>query len=132
MNRVLWSVQAVLAIVFLFAGGSKLALPIEELTGQFALPGPFLRFLGVVEVLGALGLVLPGLLHIRPGLTPLAAAGLTIIMVGAVTITVAGGAVAAALFPLAVGLLTAFVAYGRWQPAPHRASSRWSALRPAA
>ncbi len=132
MNGVLWSVQAVLAIVFLFAGGSKLALPIEELTGQFALSGPFLRFLGVVEVLGALGLVLPGLLRIRPGLTPLAAAGLTIIMVGAVTITVAGGAVAAALFPLAVGLLTAFVAYGRWQPASPRVSSRQSALRPAA
>ncbi len=131
MNRVLWSVQAVLAIVFLFAGGSKLALPIEELTGQFALPGPFLRFLGVVEVLGALGLVLPRLLRIRPDLTPLAAAGLTIVMVGAVTITVASGAVAAALLPLAVGLLAAFVAYGRWRLAPWHGSSRPSVLQPA-
>ena len=131
MSRSLWIVQAVLAIVFLFAGGTKLALPLEELSGQFPLPGPFLRFLGVVEVLGALGLVLPGLLRIRPGLTPLAAAGLTIVMVGAVTITVASGAVASALFPLAVGLLAAFVAYGRQRTAPLHGSFRRPVLRPA-
>ena len=79
------------------------------------LPGLFVRFLGVAEVLGALGLILPGVLRIRPGLTPLAAAGLLIIMMGATVITLAGGDVGAALIPLVVGLLTAFVAYGRWR-----------------
>jgi hypothetical protein len=78
------------------------------------LPGPFLRFIGVAEVLGAIGLILPGLLGIRPGLTPLAAAGLVIIMIGATGLNLAGGDVVPALIPLVVGLLSAFVAYGRW------------------
>ena len=85
------------------------------MTGPIPLPGLFLRFLGVVEVLGAIGLILPGLLRIRPGLTPLAAAGLVIIMIGATVITVLGGDVALALIPLIVGLLAGFVAYGRWR-----------------
>jgi uncharacterized membrane protein YdfJ with MMPL/SSD domain len=59
-------------------------------------------------------------LRIRPGLTPLAAAGLVIIMIGATVLTLASGGVAAALMPLATGLLSAFVAYGRWRLAPHR------------
>ena len=85
MNVALWIVQALLALLFLFAGGMKLVMPIEELTKQMplALPGWFIRFIGVVEVLGALGLILPWLTGIRPGLTPLAAAGLVILMAGA-------------------------------------------------
>ena len=79
----LWIVQGLLALTFLFAGGTKLVLPIEEMTKEVALPGLFLRLLGVAEVLGALGLILPGLLRIQPGLTPLAAAGLVLIMIGA-------------------------------------------------
>jgi len=130
MTYVLWIVQVLLALLFLFAGGMKLILPIEEMTKQIALPGLFLRFLGVAEVLGALGLILPGLLRIRPGLTPLAAAGLVVIMIGATVITLSSGAVAAALFPLVVGLLLAFVAYGRWRLAPHRGSSHPSMLQP--
>jgi hypothetical protein len=84
----------------------------------------------VAEVLGAIGLILPGLLRIRPGLTPLAAAGLVIIMIGATVLTLAGGVVTLALIPLVVGLLSAFVAYGRWQLAPHRGSSPPSMLQP--
>jgi hypothetical protein len=68
-------------------------------------------------VLGAIGLILPWLLRIRPILTPLAAAGLVIIMTGATVITGLGGDVAQALFPLIVGLLAASVAYGRARPA---------------
>jgi DoxX-like family len=120
MNIALWIVQVLLALLFLFAGGTKLVLPIAEMTKQTAMPGLFLRFLGVAEVLGALGLILPGLLRIRPGLTPLAAAGLLIIMIGATVLTLASGGVAAALMPLVTGLLSAFVAYGRWRLAPHR------------
>ena len=112
MNVALWIVQGLLAALL-------------------ALPGWFLRFLGVAEVLGAFGLVLPGLLRIRPGLTPLAAAGLVIIMIGAVVVTLVGGMLAVALMDLVVALLAAFVAYGRWRLASYRDSSRSSALRPA-
>jgi uncharacterized membrane protein YphA (DoxX/SURF4 family) len=120
MNLVLWVVQVLLALLFLFSGSMKLILPIEEMTKQIALPGLFLRFIGVCEVLGAIGLLLPGLLHIRPGLTPLAAAGLVILMIGATAITLSTAGVAMALFPLSTGLLAAFVAYGRWRLSPSR------------
>jgi len=112
-NMVLWIVQGLLALVFLLAGGMKLALPLDALKGPITLPGPFLRFIGVAEVMGAIGLILPGLLRIRPGLTPLAAAGLVIIMSGATVITVMGGQVGPAMVPLVIGMLAASVAVGR-------------------
>ena len=118
MNIVLWIIQILLALLFLFAGGTKLVLSTETLQSmgspnQVPLPMLFIRFIGVVEVLGALGLVLPGLLRIKKGLTPLAAIGLTIVMVGAVIITIAGDGIAFAIPPFIVALLCAFVAYGR-------------------
>jgi hypothetical protein len=116
-NTLLWIVQGLLAALFLFAGGMKLVLPIEAMSDPIALPGPFLRFLGVVEVLGAVGLILPWLLRIRPELTSLAAAGLVIIMIGATLITALTGNVAPAAVPLTAGLLAAWVAYGRRRPA---------------
>ena len=131
MTYALWIVQGLLALLFLWAGGIKLVLPLEKLTGPMPLPGLLMRFIGVAEVLGAIGLILPGLLRIRPGLTPLAAAGLVIIMVGATVVTLAGGDVAAALISVGVGLLSAFVAYGRWRLAPHRGSSSASVSRSA-
>ena len=124
MTVALWIVQGLLALLFLFAGGMKLVLPLEKMSGPLPLPGPFLRFVGVAEVLGALGLILPGLLRIRPGLTPLAAAGLVVIMTGATVIGLVVGEVAMVLIPLVVGLFSAFVAYGRWRLAPHRGSSQ--------
>src|SRR6267142_4820622 len=102
MNIVLWIIQLLLALLFLFAGGTKLLLPLDVLLkmgspNQVHLPGLLLRFIGVCEVLGALGLILPGLLRIRPGLTPLAAAGLVIIMIGATVITLVAGAIVPAV-----------------------------------
>jgi uncharacterized membrane protein YphA (DoxX/SURF4 family) len=116
-SAVLWVVQTVLALLFLFAGVMKLVTPIELLLAQMAvpLPGLFVRFIGVVEVAGALGLIFPALLRVKPFLTPLAACGLALEMVGATTITVIGIGVAPALMPLVVGLLAASVAYGRRQ-----------------
>jgi hypothetical protein len=115
MTVSLWIIQGLLALLFLFAGSMKLIMPIEMMTAQMTvpLPGLFLQFIGVAEVAGAFGLILPGLLRIRPGLTPLAGACLVIIMIGATVVTLLGGDVAAALFPLVVGLLCAAVAYGR-------------------
>ena len=124
MNVALWIIQVLLALLFLFAGGTKLVLPIDVLTSmgspnQVHLPASLIRFIGVCEVLGALGLLLPGLLRVKSGLTPLAAGGLVIIMIGATVLTIAGDGIGPALVPLVVGLLTAFVTYGRWRPAPH-------------
>jgi hypothetical protein len=132
MNVALWIVQALLALLFLFAGGMKLIMPIEELTKQMplALPGWFIRFIGVVEVLGALGLILPWLTGIRSGLTPLAAAGLVILMAGAMGYGLLAGDVVSSLMPLVVGILAAFVAYGRWKVTPQPGSSHSSVLQP--
>ena len=113
----LWIVQVLLALVFLFTGGSKLATSSEVLAAQSHLPGSFMKFIGVCEILGALGLILPGLLHVRPRLTPLAAACLIPIMIGAIVSTAIVMPVALPL-PVIVGLLTAYVAYGRWRLAP--------------
>ena len=123
MNIALWIIQILLALLFLFAGGMKLITPIEEMTQQIAMPGLFLRFIGVCEVLGGLGLVLPWFLRIRPGLTPLAAVGLVIIMIGATVTTIMTGQIAISLVPVVVGVLCLFVAYGRWRLAPTRALS---------
>jgi len=101
------------------SGASKLFTPVELLSEQFApLPGMFMRFIGLIEVLGAVGLILPALLRILTALTPLAAAGLLIDMVGATIYTLTYFGPAMALLPLLAGVLCAFVGYGRWRVAP--------------
>ena len=131
MTYALWIVQALLALLFLFAGASKFIMSIEEMTRDIHLPGAFLRFIGVAEIVGAIGLIVPSLLRLRPGLTPLAAAGLVIIMIGATVLSLMIGGVVMALMPCVVGLLAAFVAYGRWKLAPIAGSAQGSALREA-
>lgn len=118
MNRLLWVVQVLLALLFLFAGGTKLVMPAKELTASGPLPAPFLRFIGVMEIVGGLGLILPGMLRIRTELTPLAAAGLVIIMSGAVVVTILTMDFAMAIMPFVTGVLALFVAYGRWRLVP--------------
>jgi hypothetical protein len=120
-NVALWIIQGLLAALFLFAGGMKLAIPSAQLAAVAHMPAPFLKFIGACEVLGALGLVLPGLFRIRPWLTPLAAIGLLVIMAGAVTVTVATQGASAAMFPLATGMLTGLVAVGRRPRGTHQA-----------
>lgn len=111
----LWTIQVLLALLFLFAGSMKLIMPVEMMAAQMPLKlsGLFIHFIGVCEVAGALGLVLPGLTRIRRELTPLAAWALAIEMVGAVAYTLLGGGGTNAVFPLVVGLLCAAVAYSR-------------------
>lgn len=115
----LWIIQSLLAALFLFAGGFKLVTPAAVLAAQapqFSVA--FMKFIGLCEVLGALGLVLPGLTRIRTGLTPLAAAGLAIIMVGAVVSTLLIAPASAAVVPCVVGALAVAVAYARWRVVP--------------
>lgn len=117
MNIVLWILQVLLALFFIFAGVMKFVTPVGQMAGPTGLPGWFFWFIGLAEILGGLGLVLPSLLRVKPGLTPLAAAGLVIIMIGATVLSLKGG-VAAAAIPFVTGILLAFIAYGRWRLAP--------------
>jgi len=118
MNKLLWGIQIFLALLFLFSGGEKLVVSTAQLTSQTTIPAPFLRGIGVLEILGGLGLVLPGMLRIRTDLTLWAATGLTVIMIGAVVVTLQTMKAAVALVPFVTGALALFVAYGRWQLAP--------------
>ncbi|HYV84207.1 MAG TPA: DoxX family protein [Pyrinomonadaceae bacterium] len=116
MNIVLWIIQILLALLFLFSGITKLfpIIPMPPPPPDMWIPPMwFLKFIGLCEVLGALGLVLPGLLRRQQYLTVWAAIGLTIIMIGAVVVSVMGMGIAAGVTPLIVGILCAFVAWGR-------------------
>ena len=115
MNILLWIVQILLALLFVFAGVMKLIFPAPP---EIAFPGWFLKFIGLCELLGGLGLVLPGLFRRQQFLTPLAAIGLTIIMIGAVAFSLKDFGVKFAITPFATGLLCAFIAYARWKVRP--------------
>jgi putative oxidoreductase len=119
LHYTLWTFQVLLALLFLFAGIMKLVTPAEKLAAlapQFSVN--FLRFIGVVETLGGLGMVLPGLLKIKTVLTPLAAAGLVIVMIGAVVVSYQMKGMSGVPVPLVTGIVAAFVAYGRWRMVP--------------
>jgi hypothetical protein len=128
---VLSVVEGLLALIALCAGGMTLVAPVELLAQQTVLPGLFLRLIGAADVVGAIGLILPELLHVRPAVTSVAAAGLVILMTSATVIILAGGDVTLALVPLVVGLLSAFVAYGQWRLSLRRESARRFAFQPA-
>lgn len=131
-GKVVWSIQVILALLFLFAGGMKLAMPVAVLAHLTGLPGAFMQFIGVAECAGALGLVLPGLLRIQRRLTPLAAVGLVTIMAGAVVATLQTPQPAGAVLPLVVGCLTVYVARRRWDwIAPRSSSAARAAGEPA-
>jgi uncharacterized membrane protein YphA (DoxX/SURF4 family) len=115
MHFTLWTIQVLLAALFIFSGTMKFVMPVAKMQqGPVALPGWFLHFLGAAEILGGLALVLPGWTKIQRRLTPIAAVGLLIIMIGATVITARGGLNATVAIPFVVGVLVAFVAYGRW------------------
>ena len=119
ISKVLWVAQILLALGMASAGVMKLMSGDDMLTMYYPIfPPTFIRFIGVCEILGAIGVVVPAALRIRPDLTPLAAAGLAIIMGGAVISTIVMGAASMIATPLALFLLAVFVAYGRWKLAP--------------
>jgi len=113
-NVMLWIIQGLLAAGFLFAGGMKIVTPAATLAPMIApLPLGLIRFIGTCEVIGAFGLILPGLFRIRPSLTPLAAAGLVVIMSGAVSASITMHRFADAVPPAILGLLAIAVISGR-------------------
>lgn len=116
-NRVLWTLQILLAALYLFAGGFKLFASEAAMQPPDGQPQPlpiwFLRAIGGFECLGALGLILPGALGMYRHLTPMAAGGLAFIMLGAVGTTLPSMGILPALFPLVVGILDVIVVYGR-------------------
>ena len=130
MNVGLWVLQVFLGLFMALASGvPKLIVPIEQLPMPIPIPGPFLMAIGVLEIAGGLGLILPGLFKIRPGLTPLAGAGLGLIAIGGMAYQLAAGEPGNAVFALVIAALSAFVAYGRWQLVPHRARSQRPVLQ---
>jgi hypothetical protein len=121
LNLALWILQGLLALFFaLGSGAPKLFLPVEMLAMPIVLPKLFVLFIGVAEVLGALGLVVPGLVRIRPGLTPLAATCLVFLTLCAAAYQLIARQPESAVFALLIGLMCACVAYGRWRLAPLR------------
>jgi hypothetical protein len=119
LNRLLWTAQTLAALLFLFAGSMKFIMPAEKMQqGPIVFSMAFMHFIGICECLGALGLLLPGLARVQTWLTPLAAAGLTIIMIGATTVTILSMGVAPSILPAVVGIVTVWIAYGRTRLVP--------------
>lgn len=119
MNILLWVLQVLLALLFLFAGVSKFLMPADEMAKNMPsyLSVNFIYFIGVCEILGGIGLIVPWATRIMPKLTPVAAAGLIIIMIGAVVVTAPMG-LGNAVVPVIVGILLAMIAYGRGLKSP--------------
>ena len=114
----LWVVQALLAALFALTGYMKVTLPPAEFAQLQTLPLALVRFIGIAELAGALGLILPAATRILAWLTPLAAVGLLTVMVLATGFHIVRGEWQFALFTLALGLLAAFVAWGRYRRVP--------------
>ena len=125
LNIGLWILQTLLAVLFAWHG-QLMAFPPAELVAMIdANIGPNLRvFIGVAEILAAVGLLLPGITRILPSLTPLAAGGLMIVMSSASVLHLVRGEIASAISAAVIFLLVSVVAYARWKIAPITARTR--------
>ena len=121
MNFLLWALQVLLALAF-FAHGCLLLFPPASMVAQMnaSMPRWFQLFLGVAEVLAAVGLTLPGAARIQPWLVSCAAAGLMIVMISATVFHLMRGEVSAAMTTLLLLAMATFVAYMRWRVVPIR------------
>ena len=122
MNIALWIVQILVALAFLMSGGMKVSQPIDKLKSNMAwtartTPG-IVRLIGTLEILGALGLILPAVTHILPWLTPVAAVGLVFTMIGASIVHVRLKEFSRLGAPLLLFLLALFIVYGRFLVVP--------------
>jgi uncharacterized membrane protein YphA (DoxX/SURF4 family) len=125
LNVALWVLQVLLAVVFLAHGWLMVAPPAELVEMINAQLGVGLRlFIGVAELLAAAGLILPGVTRILPGLTALAAAGLTIVMASATALHIVRGELSSAITAAVLLVLVTVVAYLRWKVKPIAARKR--------
>ncbi len=125
MNIALWVLQVLLALAF-FAHGLLFLVPPPDIAAMMnaSLPRWFQLFLGVAEILAAIGLTLPGLTRVQPWLVPAAAVGVMIVMIGATVYHVyRADPVSSAVTTFVLLLMAAFVAYGRWRLSPIRPRS---------
>lgn len=122
MKYALWIVQVLLALAFLAAGFMKLATPVDQLAQSMVwvndVPVWLVKFIGLAELAGGLGLILPALTRIQPQLTPLAGAGLALDMIFAAIFHLSRGEFGFIVPNIVLLALAAFVAYGRWKVAP--------------
>jgi len=122
LHIALWIAQGLLALAFGMAGVMKTSKPIAELVQMMgwpgALPPALVRFIGASELAAAVGLVLPAATRIKPGLTPLAATGLVVVMVLACVFHLSRGELQPLPINLTLGALAAFVAWGRFKKVP--------------
>lgn len=125
MNILVWALQVLLALAF-FAHGCLLLFPPPAIAEQMNafLPHWFQLFLGVAEVLAAVGLTIPGVTRIQPWLVPSAAVGIMIVMVCATVVHLARGELTSAATTVVLLALATFVAYMRWRIIPIRPRSQ--------
>jgi uncharacterized membrane protein YphA (DoxX/SURF4 family) len=121
MNIVLWVLQIVFGLFFLFVGVMHFVLPPNlpaMMSWMYELPSGLHEVSGILEILGGLGLILPGLFRTQTRLTPLAALGLVFVMVGAAVWHITRGEAQNVVQNLVIAALLGFVAYGRWKLSP--------------
>jgi len=122
LNIGIWIAQVILALMMLMSGFMKISTPIAELGKTMAfvrdVPEGLVRFIGVVEILGAIGLLLPSILRIQPKLTVYAALGVAFIMILAIPFHISRGEVSGLPVNFAILLLAVFVAWGRMKKEP--------------
>jgi uncharacterized membrane protein YphA (DoxX/SURF4 family) len=121
MNALLWTLQIVLALVFAGAGTVKLVQPRDQLAKRlggwvYDFPAPLLKPLGLAELLGAIGLIVPPLVHVAPILTPVAAAGLVVVMIGALVTHARRREFPNVAVTVLLAAMAAVVAWGRFGP----------------
>ena len=130
LHITLWIAQVLLAAMFLMSGFMKVSQPIDQLSKMLPWTAQvsegLVRFIGVAEILGALGLILPSLLRIQPKLTPIAAVGLALVMLFAAAFHISRGETPAIGMNFVLIALAAFVAWGRFKKAPIAAKNNKS------
>lgn len=121
VNIVLWVLQVLLGMFFLYVGVNHFILPPglpAMMSWMYELSTGMHYFSGIVEILGGLGLILPGLTKRQTRLTPLAAAGLVLVMIGAAVFHITRGESPNIVQNIILAVLLGFVAYGRWKLRP--------------
>jgi hypothetical protein len=119
MNILLWVLQVLLALAFL-AHGWILIVPPASIVDQLnaSIPRWFQLFIGIAEIVAAVGLILPGLTRIQPWFVYWAAVGIMIVMVSATVFHVARGEISSAITTMVLLAIATFVAYMRWRVMP--------------